>query len=248
MHRLRDWFFTIPLLAGFGVCLLVHDIAGRFVRPFGLRPFEYVMASLQRSLMTVFRISGTRIEIERHDAVVPHTGYAVISNHQSLFDIAIIGGELFTNFPKYVAKRELGRWIPGVSLNLRWGGNAVIDRGHRTQAIRAIRAMASDAQERGVSVVIFPEGTRSRDGSLGPFKLAGAKALLDAADRLPVVPVTIDGSWRLLVNRMFPVPFGTRVRLRIGAPIDRTPDDAAAVLEAAATEIRSTLEAWRTVD
>lgn len=245
MRRIRDWICTVPFLAGFGLTLLVHDLVGRVVRPFSLRGFELVMASLQRSLIACFALCGTRVEVERSPDVKPATGYAIISNHQSLFDIALIGGLLFTNFPKYVAKRELGRFIPSVSLNLRRGGNALIDRGDRAQAVRQIEEMAQTAQARDVSVVIFPEGTRSRDGGLGRFRRAGSEALLQAADRLPCVPVAIDGSWRLSERNLLPVPFGTRVRIRFGDPIPRSPGDARALLGQAREFIETTLSEWR---
>jgi 1-acyl-sn-glycerol-3-phosphate acyltransferase len=245
ISRVRDWVLTIPFLLLFGLALLLFDVAGRVVRPFSLRGFEVVMASLQWTLMKLFGICGTRVIVERHPEVRPSTGYALISNHQSLFDIAMIGGLLFSNYPKYVAKRELGRWIPSISLNLRHGGNAIIDRKDREQAVAAITEMATTAQRRDVSVVIFPEGTRSRDGRLQRFKASGAEALLAAADRLPVVPTTIDGSWRLLRHNLKPVPFGITVRVAFGAPIERAPADAAQRVEDARAWIEQQLESWR---
>lgn len=245
MRRALAWIPTIPFLLAFGLALVVFDIAGRVVRPFSLRAFEYVMAGLQRTLTALFVICGTRVELERPASIRPHTGYAVISNHQSLLDIAIIGGMLFTNFPKYVAKKELGRGIPSISLNLKRGGNALIDRTDRRQALRAIRDMAVTAQERGVSVVIFPEGTRSREGTLGEFKKAGSIALLRHADALPVVPMAIDGAWKLIEHNMMPVPWGMTVRVRFGEPIPRTPGDEEAVLAKAQAFISATLDEWR---
>ncbi len=245
MRRIRDWAFSIPTVLAFGLTLGVYDVVGRLTRPFGLRPFEYVMAALQRTLVAVFKLSGTKVVVDRDPAIVPHTGYAVISNHQSMFDIILIGGLLFTNFPKYVAKKELARWIPSVSLNLRHGGNGLIDREDRTQAVRVITELAATAQARNVSVVIFPEGSRSRDGELKPFKPAGSKALLESADRLPVVPVAIDGSWRLFRDNLFPVPFGTTVRVRFGAPLGREVGDAAALSAQVRTWIDGTLREWR---
>ena len=244
MRAVRDWVFTIPFLIAFGFGFVFFDVVGRIVRPFSLRGFEYVMAMLQRYLMNTFRICGTRIIVERSPAIRPRTGYAVVSNHQSLLDIVMIGGLLFTNFPKYVAKKELSRGIPSISLNLRWGGNALIDRKDRSQAFRAIKAVAERAQERGVSVAIFPEGTRSRDGRLKEFKRGGTALMLSAADQLPVVPVTISGSWRLAEKNLTPVPFGCEVRIRFGDPIDRHPDDVDELLTTVREQIRSTLEAW----
>jgi len=245
VRRIRDWLFTIPFLIAFGITLLVFDLAGRVVRPFSLRGFEVVMAALQRTLMTLFWISGTRIHVERSALIEGQRGYAVISNHQSMFDIAVIGGLLFSNYPKYVAKKELGRWIPSISLNLRRGGNALIDRKDRSGAVHAITRMARVAQDRDVSVVIFPEGTRSRDGMLQRFKGAGTEALLAAADKLAVVPTAIDGSWRLLRNNLLPVPFGTTIKVKFGDPIRRVAGDAEAAASAAEAWIRETMASWR---
>lgn len=245
MQRLLQWILTIPFWICFGLCLLFYDIVGRIVRPFSLRGFEAVMGALQWSLMRVFGMLGTRIEVERDPAIKPNTGYVVISNHQSLIDIVMIGGLLFTNYPKYVAKAELGKWIPSVSLNLKRGGNALIDRNDRSQSVRAIIEMAREAQRRGVSVVIFPEGTRSRSGELGPFRPAGSAALLKAANELPVVPTAIDGSWRL--HKLWPVPLGTKVRIKFGAPIARFKGDHDELLEASRAIIDETLRSWAAV-
>ncbi len=228
MKRVVSWIVTIPFLTFFGLTLLVFDIAGRIVRPFSFRGFEWIMGSLQWTLLVIYRMFGTRIEVERPDDVLPNTGYAILSNHQSLLDIVMIGGTLVSNFPKYVAKKELKNWIPSVSLNLKWGQNALIDRDDPRQAIRAIREMAERAQERGVSACIFPEGRRSRDGYLLPFKTAGAKVMLKEANELPVVPAIVSGSWRL--NKFLPFTPGAKVIIRFGSPIPRRPGDESDIL------------------
>lgn len=243
MHVVLSWIATIPFLLLFGITLAVFDLAGRVALLFGIRPFEYVMATLQRVLVGLYGICGVRVSVERHPGVRPRTGYAIIANHQSLLDIAMIGGLLYSNFPKYVAKAELGRRIPSISLNLNRGGNALIDRKDRVQSVRAINDMAATAQARGVSVVIFPEGTRSHDGTLGEFKRAGSEAMLKAADQLPVVPAAIDGSWR--VSDMFPVSFGAKVHIRLGEPIARSEGDAGEMLIASRRFIEESLAEWR---
>jgi len=153
---------------------------------------------------------------------------------------------LFSNYPKYVSKRELARWIPSISYNLRRGGNALIDRGDRSSAERAIRDLGARAQQRGVSVVIYPEGTRARAGELANFRPAGTLALLEAAPDLDVVPVSIDGSWQLFRNNLLPVPFGTRIRIRFADPIRRSEGvSGTQILERVRTEIDQTLRHWR---
>lgn len=233
------WAVTLPFLIAFGLVLAVFDIVGRLVRPFSLTAFEWVMGALQATLVLVFRAFGTHVDVDRSPAIRRHTGYVIISNHQSLFDIALIGGLLFSNLPKYVAKAELGSWIPSVSLNLKKGGHALIDRGDADQALAEITRLGESVQERNRSAVIFPEGTRSADGLLRPFKRAGARALLAAADRLEVVPVAISGSWQL--NRLWPYRPGARVEIAFGAPLGRTADDGAAILKEAQDWIRARL-------
>jgi 1-acyl-sn-glycerol-3-phosphate acyltransferase len=247
IRQLRDWLFTIPFLLTFGLILLVFDVLQRVARVFGPRPHEVVVAGLQWSITTALRICGTRFEIERSDAVRPHTPYLVISNHQSMFDIPLLGAMLFTNHPKFVSKRELARGIPSISYNLRRGGNAIINRTRRDAALLAIEQLGREqVMGRGVSAVIFPEGTRAVTGELGKFRPQGTLALLAAAPAAEVLPVALDGMWRLSRNGLRPVPFGTRVRVSVGAPIPRSADeDREEILARAQAHIEGALHRWR---
>jgi 1-acyl-sn-glycerol-3-phosphate acyltransferase len=243
---LVSWLFTIPFLVAFGLVFVVFDPALRIARVLGRRPEEVVAGLLQWSALQTVRLTGTRFAVERAAGLRARTGYIFVSNHQSMFDVALLGGTMLTSFPKYVAKKELARGLPSVSFHLREGGNAVIDRSNRQQAIPAIRELGRQAEARGVSVVIYPEGTRAREGVLKPFKLAGSLALLEAAPNLPVVPVAVDGSWKIVRHRFLPVPFGTRVRFHLGEPIPREPgEDREALLRRVEGEIRATLDRWR---
>jgi 1-acyl-sn-glycerol-3-phosphate acyltransferase len=247
MRRVLDWIFTIPFLLAFGAALGVFDPAQRIARLFGQRPQEFVVGALQRVLLWAFALAGTRLEVERAAGVRPWTPYLIVANHQSMFDVPIFGGLLFTNFPKYVSKRSLARWIPSISYNLRRGGNAIIDRNDRDQALGAIRQLGDQVRERGVSAVIYPEGTRARHGELGEFKPKGFLELLAAAPEVAVLPVAIDNSWKLLRHNLLPVPFGTRVHIWIGEPIPRQPgEDGTALLQRVRGEIAAVLERWRT--
>ena len=245
MQAVLSWIGTALFLPLFGAILLVFDAAQRVARLFGQRPQEYVAGALQVALVAAFRVCGTRLLVERAAGFRPHTSYVVIANHQSMFDIALIGALLFWNFPKYVSKRELGRWIPSVSYNLRRGGHVLIDRGDAAGAVAAIRALGERLRD-GVSAVIFPEGTRARRGELGAFRRTGTVALLDAAPDVPVVALAIDESWRLFARNMLPVPWGVRVHVHIGEPIARRAgEDVDSVLARAREEIAGTLARWR---
>jgi 1-acyl-sn-glycerol-3-phosphate acyltransferase len=245
VKRVIDWVFTVPFLLAFGVVLVVFEVVARLVRLFGLRPMEVTMGVMQRMLLWTFRLCGTRLVVERSPHLQPRTGYLIVSNHQSLFDVPIFGGLLFSNYPKYVSKRELGRWIPAVSFNLTHGGNALIDRDDPDQAKAAIWDLAATSQKRNVAVVIFPEGSRSRDGRLRPFRRGGALEMMAAAPDMPVVATTIDGSWELLRHKMLPIPFGTTVRVRFGNPMHREDMEDSVLLKQARADIEATLARWR---
>ena len=246
LRYIRDWIFSIPTLLVFGLSLAFFDIVGRVALLFGLRPFEWVMVALQKCLLWSFLFSYVTIEVEKSPELVNATPYVLVSNHQSMLDVPMFGARLARSFPKYIAKKELSRWIPSVSLNLQKGGNALIDRDDRRQALGAIRKLAIESQERGTSIVIFPEGRRSRDGETLEFRSGGLAMVLRSAPEMAVVPAVIDGSWIVFRHRMFPVPFGTKVRVRFGAPIERTEsDDAASIMTTVEQFIADTLKEWR---
>lgn len=241
-----SWVLTVPFLFAFGGALILFDPVQRVARLFGQHPQEVVASAMQVALVWAFRISGMKLLVERSPRVKPKTGYLIVANHQSMFDIPILGATLFSNYPKYVSKRELAHWLPGISYNLRRGGSAIIERSDPLQAIKAIREMGATAQARGVSAVIYPEGTRSRNGNLRRFRKPGTLALFESAPEVPIVPVTIDGSWKLLAHNLLPLPFGTRVRLHFGEPIERREgENPEALLREVQEQIEKTLERWR---
>ncbi len=246
MARLFDWPMTILFALVFGLILLVFEPIQWVAKACGKRPHDWAVACLGTALVESFRVTGLRLAIDRSPHVRPHTAYLIVSNHQSMFDIALLLHLFFTNFPKFVSKRELARRIPSVSYNLRRGGNCLIDRDDAEQATEAIAELGRRVERRGVSAVIFPEGTRARRGELKVFKPRGTGALLASAPTTPIVPVTIERSWRLMQRNFWPIPFGVRVRVRIDDPIARTPDeDHRALLARIHDRIEANLTAMR---
>ncbi len=246
LKRIRDWITTIPTLVGFGGVLLIADPILRVMRLFGEHAMSVVAQWAQAALLPVFRMSGARISVERSPALRDAEGYLIVSNHQSMVDIPLIGGTFRSSFPKFVTKKELSKWIPTVSFNVRAGGHLIIDRARGREAVSRLRDFGVASQKKGVSPVIFVEGSRSRDGRLKEFKQAGLAALMEAAPNLRVVPVAIDGSWRLLKDKFLPVPWGVDLRIRFLDPIERTRDeDPGEVLRRAREGIQATLDSWR---
>jgi len=141
--------------------------------------------------------------------------FVVMSNHQSLYDIPA----LFQALPlrlRMVAKAELFR-IPIWAQAMRVAGFVELDRSARERAIESLDR-AKLALDRGTSIWIAPEGTRSRDGTLGAFKHGGFHLALGAG--APILPVTIDGTRLILPAKGARVAPGAIVRVAVHPPID----------------------------
>lgn len=196
------------LIAGTLVCATVALVAA-LVPPRG-RWMHYVSRGWARGVLAA---SFVRLEVEREGA--GGEGRAVyLANHQSLFDIPVmllaVPGQV-----RFLAKASLFR-IPIFGWALRLGGFVPVDRGDRSHG-RASFSRALARLQSGVSVLIFPEETRSLDGRLLPFRRGGL--LLALKTGLPIVPVGIRGTLDVQSRRSFAIRPGT-VRVRFGAPVD----------------------------
>jgi 1-acyl-sn-glycerol-3-phosphate acyltransferase len=154
-----------------------------------------------------------------------------------MYDIPPIIWNLRKYHPKFVSKKELGKGIPSVSFNLSHGGSVLIDRKDGKTALLEIGKLGSYIEKYNRSAVIFPEGTRSRDGYPKPFKPMGLKMLLKKAPSALIVPISINNSWKLVRYGQFPMGLGARVTFDVQEPIDNKGnlDDLIPKIEAAVT-------------
>lgn len=246
LRAARDWVGTVLFLVAFAAIMVGFDLIIRIACLLGPRANDYALGAIQIALVQALKLCGIRIQVEKSSRIEPHKSYLVVSNHQSMFDIPIFGWQLFTNFPKYIAKVELARWVPSVSVELRKGGHALIDRKDRDSAVKAIHQLARQVARGEGSAVIYPEGTRARGGVLGDFKPRGTVALLEQAPETPVIPVCIDNSWRILQHKMMPIPWGIPLRCWFGDPIERHPEeDPYALASEIEHRIRGTMARFR---
>ncbi len=163
-------------------------------------------------------ICGVKVDVRGREQLDPGQAYVFIANHQSMFDIVAIMVSLDAFQLRWVAKHEL-RKVPLFGLCMTSTHQVLVDRQSRTQAVATIRKVRALLQA-GISVLFFPEGTRSQDGRLLPFK-PGAFAVAVETDR-PVVPVTINGGADILPSGSWKVRSG-RMSVVFSPPIVRDP-------------------------
>ena len=192
-----------------------------------------------------------KVKTDRHLVDALPDQYLIMSNHQSLMDIPLYMRFLDGPRLRFVAKAELGRGIPLISLMLRGNGHCLVKRsGSPSQAMHALDQFAGRVKDNNWIPVIFPEGTRSVDGNLGTFHAAGFRRFLDRAP-MPVAVCAIDGGWRVGTLK------GIRQHMRSGSyrvkvlkiyPAPTSKAEQVAILEEGKTLIEAQLVEWRSAE
>jgi 1-acyl-sn-glycerol-3-phosphate acyltransferase len=191
---------------------LVASVAGYLVaRLVGSPALLYALGRF--GIRVALFLAGTRIVVEGRDRLGDHRNTVLVANHVSHLDAPVLLQALGIDF-RAVAKKEVF-YMPGFNSVLRFAGFIEVDRADRAQATRAI-ARAVDALKSGACFLIFPEGTRSRTGELGPFKKGGFVVAMDAGSR--IVPVALQGTRELMPRGGFRIRPGT-VRVRVLDPV-----------------------------
>lgn len=202
----------------FFICLF-HPIQIICLRIFGYEAHKKSVDYLNFFLIRIiwFICSTTKVEFK---AEIP-VGKPIIfvANHQGLYDIIGISWFLRRYHPKYVSKIELGKGIPSISYNLNHGGSVLIDRKDPKQALPQLKKMAEYIQATNRATVIYPEGTRSKDGKPGNFASNGLKILCKYAPDALVVPISINNSWKIFRYGAFPLGIGNKLTYTVHTPI-----------------------------
>lgn len=165
------------------------------------------------ALLNVY-LSGTRLHIVGKDRIRRNRPYIVMSNHQSLFDVWALIGKMPLQL-RWIVKGDI-RKMPLFGYALERMGHIYVDKAGGRNMVRSLESAARKIRE-GTSVVIFPEGTRSRDGRLQKFHRGGAVIALRAG--VPVLPVAVNGGRFVLPKNTLDLLPG-KIRIVVGESID----------------------------
>ncbi|MBQ5637734.1 MAG: 1-acyl-sn-glycerol-3-phosphate acyltransferase [Alistipes sp.] len=235
--------YWLWILAACLVMTLLSAVAWVLLYPFDKR--RTVVHALSRGL--VWLIHGvpflTRHRVEGLEKIDPNRPYVIMSNHNSMFDITSMY-YLPLNF-RWVTKREVIK-TPFFGQLIFMHGDIMINRGRAAQAMEQLRTEGKMWLDRGVSVAIFPEGTRSKTGEMGRFKPGGFMMAKELG--ATILPVVLDGTHTVVKRKSFLFNWRNRVTVRVLDPIEAeevAAMDLRALLETTESRIREELTAIR---
>jgi len=192
------------------LCTVVWGTIGLVLFPIARRG-RGVMFVARNWIAWMLACCGVRVEAEGLENLSEPV--VIMSNHQSVFDIAALIHSLPLEW-KFVAKKEL-LWVPFFGWALGAADQVIIDRSNRERSVQSLRH-AADRVRGGVNVIIFPEGTRSPEAGLAEFKSGGFHLAIQAG--VPVIPVSVSGSSRITPKGSLRIERGS-IRVRYGRPI-----------------------------
>ncbi len=204
MNQLLSVILTPIFYCVFGLILLVFQpiqVVTRVI--FGPKAHDRTVGWLNFCLTGALFILGTRIKFKNFRSLDPNTPVLIVSNHQSMWDISPIIWRLRAKRTKYIAKASLARYIPSISYNLKYGGSLSIDRSDHEGSILKIKEFAAFIAKNNFAIVIYPEGSRSRDGIPKQFKSGGIEAILSVIPTINVVPIAIKNTSKIDNNGKF---------------------------------------------
>ena len=198
MQKFVAYILTSIYAVFFLLTLVVfHPIQWFCFNVLGYQAHKKSVDWLQFFILRCTNILGTRYTFTNPYKIATDQPLIIVSNHQSMYDISPIMWYMRKHHPKFISKQELGKGIPSVSYNLRHGGSVLIDRKNPRQSLPAIMKFGEYIEKTKRAAVIFPEGTRSKNGQPKPFQTKGLEMLFKKIPSATIVPITINNSWKL---------------------------------------------------
>ena len=237
-HLLRTVVYLIPAIAVYTIVLGIASITSSFFD----RKGHFAHGCARAWSWLILATTGVDVTVQGLERVVPGKTYVFVANHQSIYDIPV----LFWSIPfqlRIIAKESLGNF-PMLGPHLKRTGHMLVDRSRPDKA--GILGWASRLTSNGLSLVVFPEGTRSRTGMMGKFK--GGSILLAMQAGLPLVPISVIGSRHVmqkgeLTTRPGQVTLVVHDPIETAANAEPTPAQIRALAEQVREVIRPAVEA-----
>lgn len=219
MRGLKELFWSRAVVP---IGLIATGVYASLIMFFGRR--DPAARSVERLLMSWahmwMRLARIDLEVEGGDDLDPATSYVIVANHLSNYDIMVCLATIPVPI-RFLAKKELFKY-PLLSQAMRAIGIIEVDRAAHARAIDAINSQAELVRSRNHSLMVYAEGTRSRDGKTQPFK-KGAFAIASGAG-MPIVPVAISGTREVVPPGTIRIERHRKVTVRIDHPITDTRD------------------------
>ncbi|TDG35331.1 1-acyl-sn-glycerol-3-phosphate acyltransferase [Pedobacter changchengzhani] len=242
MSKFFGYILTPIFYISFGLSLLIfHPIQWVSYKLFGYKAHKLSVDALNFFLTYSQFFLANSVSFKNNFDLPTDRPIIFASNHQSLYDIPSLIWFLRKHHAKFISKIELTKGIPSISINLRLGGGANIDRKDNKQAISEIIKLGRRMKENNWSTVIFPEGTRAKDGKIKTFQFGGVATLLKAVPNALVVPIAIENSWKIVRYGLFPLTTGNALKWTVLTPIEPEGKTANDITLEAETAIRKVL-------
>lgn len=234
LFRIYQWLIAAPILLAATILTALSTSVGSILG--GGNWWGYYPPMLWSKLFCWLMF--VRVSVEGRDNIDSKTSYVFISNHQGAYDIFTIYGYLNHNF-KWMMKKSLEK-IPFVGFACKRCGHIFVDRSCPS-AIKNTMNIAKKTLRNGMSLVVFPEGARTWNGKMRAFKRGAFKLAVDFD--LPIVPLTINGSFNILPRTTYNITPG-KIRLIIHKPVIGSGEkpDMDAIMEESYSKIQSGLD------
>ena len=223
------------------ILVIFHPVQWLCFNVFGYRAHKWVVDVMNSLLTASYYLLGNTVKFTNKQNLPIGRPIIFIANHQSLYDIPVLIWFLRKYHAKFISKIELTKGVPSVSYNLRHGGAANIDRKDPRQSITEIGKLGTRMKENKWGAVIFPEGTRSKDGMVKSFQAAGVATLLKKCPEALLVPIAINNSWKMVRYGQFPLNTFTAMSWEVLSPIEPAGRPVDESVSACETAIRKAL-------
>jgi 1-acyl-sn-glycerol-3-phosphate acyltransferase len=230
------------ILAFLLLLVIFHPIQWLCLKLGGYSAHKKCVDILNFFLTSTFYIIGNRVIFINKQNLPIGRPIIFLANHQSLFDIPPMIYYLRKYHAKFISKVELTKGIPSISFNLRHGGGANIDRKDPRQSITELVKFATRMKENRWGAVIFPEGTRSKDGKVKLFQSAGVATLLKKCPDALLVPVAITDSWKMIQYGLYPLNTFTPMTWEVLEPIEPNTGSVDELVKLAEDRIRAIVD------